>query len=74
MCVPGDRVPEQVVVGFPRNENAMLMQVETGDDRRRGGGDIGSQPGKKIGPLITRETYVGTNVGEVGVAYSRVEG
>ena len=32
MCVPGDHVPEKVVVRFPRNENATLMQVETGDD------------------------------------------
>ena len=74
MCLLGDQVPEQVVVWFPRNENVTFMQVETGDDRRRGGRDIGSQPGKKIGPFITRETYVGTNVGEVGVAQPRVEG
>ena len=74
MCVLGDHVPEQVVVGLTRNENATFMQVETGDDRRRGGGNTGSQPGKKIGPFITRETYVGTNVGEVGVAQPRVEG
>ena len=74
MCLLGDHVPDQVVVGFPRNENVTFMQVETGDDRRRGGGNIGSQPGKKIGPFITRETYVGTDVGEVGVAHPRVEG
>ena len=68
MCVLGDHVPEKVVVRFPRNENATLMQVESGDDRWRGGGNIGSQPGEKIGPLITRETHVGTNVGEVSAA------
>ena len=61
-------------MGFPRNENVTLVQEETWDDRRWGGRDIGTQPGKKIGPFITRETYVGTNVGEVGVACSRVEG
>ena len=74
MCVLGDQVPEQVVVGFPRNENVTFMQVETGDDRRRGGANVGCKPGKKIGPFITRETYLGTNVGEVGVAHPRVEG
>ena len=72
MCVPGDHVPEKVVVRFPRNENATLMQVESGDDRWRGGGNIGSQPGEKIGPLITCKTHVGTNVGKVCAAQPRV--
>ena len=58
-------------MGFPRDENATLVQVETGDDRRRGSRNIGTQPGKKIAPLITRKTHVGANVGR---AYSRLEG
>ena len=50
------------------------MQVETWDDRGGGGGDIGTQPGKKIGPLISCKTYVGPNVGEVRGTYSSTEG
>ena len=61
-------------MGLPRDENATLVQVETGDDRRRESRNIGTQPGKKIGPHITRETHVGANVGKMGRAYSRLEG
>ena len=70
-----NQVPEEVVMRFSRYENVFLVQVETWDDRGGGGErNIGTQPGKKIGPLISSKTYAGSNVGEMGGAYPRMGG
>ena len=48
--------------------------METGDNRRWGERNIGAQPGKKIGPLITSKTHMGADVSEMCGAWPGVEG
>ena len=70
VCMLRNHVSEEVVMGFPGDEYAFLVQVKSRNDRWGGGGNVGGPPGEEVSPLISSKSYMRPDMCKMGGAPS----